>query len=112
MRIVVNREAVEYAIDQSGTRLYENYSFDENLAELTFGVVGSLNQFMSFVTHLTTQDPDLAFQLGGHARHDPLGYDVIFYFPGFDLVELDGDREELNPDSDHEGGPGGPFQEY
>lgn len=95
-QIIVNREDVDFAVENSEVRLYENYTFSVSDSKwTTFGVIGATHGLLKFFVALTIHDPDLAFQLAGVVTHDSFGQDRIYYFPGFDLVEKDGDRDEL-----------------
>jgi hypothetical protein len=99
-QIVINREDIEFAVDNSDVRLYENYTYDSEIRNTTFGVIGSTVGLLKFFVNLTMHDPDLAFRLAGAVAHDNFGHDRIYFFPGFDLVEKDRDREEIDDDDE------------
>lgn len=52
-----------------------------------FGIIGSLPQLLRFFVQIGQQDPLLGDELAQHVSSDNMGYDSIFYFPGYQVSE-------------------------
>lgn len=82
----------------SGLRVYKDYSGRGMYGASCFGVVGSQRGLLKFFIELaTTPDfyafdefdvsgADLAIELADRVSTDNMGFDTIFYFPGYTLA--------------------------
>lgn len=71
--------------------LYEGYSGRGMYGRKCFGVTGDMEDYSKFLVQLTQTEPDIAWDLAQSVRTDNLGFESIFYFPGYQLTN---DNEE------------------
>lgn len=92
---IVNWEHAAVAADNAGLdpeeALRDDYSGRGMYGETCFGiVVGGVNQAARFLVELAMSDEDatdLAGDLADAMRSDSMGYDQIYYFPGYRLSD-------------------------
>lgn len=89
----VSRTAVVTAIEDAGMDpddvLREGYSGRSMYGDKTWGIVGNMTGFATFLVEFAKaegEDADGAQELAGHVQSDSMGWDLIFYFPGVQLV--------------------------
>lgn len=86
--MMLERDMVEEAMraaDIDKDSLYEGYSGRAIYGAKCFGITGSMEDYSKFLVQLTQLDTDIAWDLAQNVRTDSMGYDSIFYFPGYQL---------------------------
>lgn len=89
----VDRDLILEALDNAGSDaadLRASYSGQGMMGSECFGIVGDLSQFVNFMVELATIDQDIASNLADRVQSDTMGYQSIYYFPGYTL----GDEED------------------
>lgn len=74
--------------------LYDGYSGRGMYGRKCFGIVGSMEDYSKFLVRLTQSDPDIAWDLAQSVDSDSMGYESIFYFPGYQLSSEDSEEED------------------
>lgn len=93
---LIDRDTFLEACSTTGTcEPYHNYQFDPfpDSACIGFTCSGWREAFQFFV-ELASRDATLASNMADQCRWDTIGYDMIVYFPGFDLESEEGEQAD------------------
>lgn len=83
----IDIELIDKAVDNlDDVRVYPNYSGRNMYGKECFGIVtNNVTNLCKFFLYLDSDDNFIGEDLADAVREDNLGYDTIYYFPGFTL---------------------------